>query len=132
MSPTGCLVFLVAISANARLQRTIYDVGVMVARIRAKKPARIFLREWREHRGLTGEQLAERVGADKGTISKWENGRRAMNTDILSELAWALSCEPADLYSHPDAPSPADLLRNAPEDIQRQAIAVIAALVGRR
>lgn len=104
----------------------------MVTRIRSRNPGRLFLKEWREHRDLTLERLAERVGTDKGTLSKWENAKRAINTDILSELAYALNCEPADLYRHPDLPSANDLLRAAPEDVRRQAIAVISALVNSR
>lgn len=56
-----------------------------------------FLREWRKHRGLTQEQLAERVGWNKGDVSNLERGARRYNQDALEALAEALDCEPCDL-----------------------------------
>lgn len=115
MTPTPLQAKNLASTPTSRIRGQI-NVARMIARIQARRPARIFLREWRLHRNLTQEQLSERVGTDKGTLSKWENGKRAMNTDILSELALALQCEPFDLYRDPARPTPSDLLRDLSSD----------------
>lgn len=56
-----------------------------------------YLREWRKHRGLTQQQLADRLDSSKGYVSDLENGKRRYNQDLLEALAYALMCEPADL-----------------------------------
>lgn len=56
-----------------------------------------YVREWRKFRGLTQEQLAERIGIDKGYLSKIENGKRRYDQPFLEAAAAAMSCEPADL-----------------------------------
>lgn len=56
-----------------------------------------FIREWRLHRGLTQEQMAERVGIDKSYLSKIENGRKRYDQPFLEAASEVLGCEPADL-----------------------------------
>lgn len=58
---------------------------------------RWYLREWRKHRGLTIEKLAEIVNRSKGYLSHIERGEKRYNQDLLEELSHALGCEPADL-----------------------------------
>ncbi|MGE3419348.1 MAG: helix-turn-helix transcriptional regulator [Bradyrhizobium sp.] len=58
---------------------------------------RHFIKEWREHRGLTQEQAAERVQLDRTTLGRIENRRIAYTQPILEALAEAYSCEPWDL-----------------------------------
>jgi transcriptional regulator with XRE-family HTH domain len=62
-----------------------------------KDRRRLFLKEWRRHRGYTQERLAEMVGLSKPYISQLERGERQYNQDLLEAFAEALSCEPADL-----------------------------------
>lgn len=100
----------------------------MPARIGPRKPRRIYLAEWREARGLTQEQLANRLGTTGVTVSRWETGRSLLNTNVMSALAEALNIEPPDLYRHPDMPSADSLLRGQPEIVRREAIAIIDAL----
>lgn len=113
------------------------------ARIGPKKPHRIYLAEWRDKKGLTQQQLADRLG-DEGvtdmTVSRWEKGARGdrsknaaqMNQDVKAAVAEALGIEPRDLDRHPDTPSADELLRNAPQSVREQALKVIEALVGRK
>ena len=61
------------------------------------KPRDWFLKQWRKHRGLTQDQLAERAGLSKPFLSQLENGKRQFTHETLVVLADALRCEPADL-----------------------------------
>jgi transcriptional regulator with XRE-family HTH domain len=66
---------------------------------------RWFLKEWRTHRGLTQQQLADRLDTTKSVISALENGKQRWNQDIVELAAEALNCEPADLIVRdPTAP----------------------------
>ena len=58
---------------------------------------RHFIREWRKHRGLTQEQLAERIGISKPYLSKIETGSRRYDQPFLEAASEALRCMPADL-----------------------------------
>lgn len=62
---------------------------------------RNFIREWRDHRGLTLEQLAERIDRSVGQVHKIETGKNAYTADTLAAIAGALGCTQADLLSRP-------------------------------
>lgn len=101
----------------------------MVARIGARRPRRHYLKEWRELRGLTQQQLAERLDTGKDQISRWESGKRGMTAEVIDALCEALQLEPGDLFRDPAQPSADELLRNASPEQRRQAISVIEALL---
>lgn len=61
----------------------------------AKQPH--YIKEWRKHRDLTQEQLAERIGIDRAYLSKIESGKRRYDQPFLEAAAVVLQCEPADL-----------------------------------
>lgn len=70
----------------------------MPKRVTDKRPrSRHFIREWRKHRGITQEQLAERIGTTKATISRIENGLQPYTQDFLDLCAEALMTEPGNL-----------------------------------
>lgn len=104
----------------------------MVTRIGPKQPRRNFLAKWREKRGLTQEQLADRIGTYKGQVSNWENARRHMSAQVQAALAEALDIEPGDLWRDPDRPSADELLRGVAPDVHEKAIEMIRVLTGRR
>lgn len=56
-----------------------------------------YIREWRKHRDLTLEQLAERIGMTHQNLSKIERGKVAYTQPLLEKLAEEFRCEPADL-----------------------------------
>jgi transcriptional regulator with XRE-family HTH domain len=56
-----------------------------------------YIRAWRKHRGLTLEQLAERIGMSHQNLGKVERGRVPYNQTLLELLAEELRCEPVDL-----------------------------------
>ena len=58
---------------------------------------RHFIAEWRRHRQLSQDRLAERIGISKATLSRIENRLIPYNQDFLETCAQALQCEPADL-----------------------------------
>ena len=62
-----------------------------------KRKPRHFLKEWRKHRGLTQEQLAERMGVVRSYISHVENGKRRYDQHLLEAAADALQCTAGDL-----------------------------------
>lgn len=104
---------------------------VKVSQRLKRRGPRHFIRDWRKHRGLTLEQLAERVGLTHGAISQLERGETNYTQPTLEAIANALNCEPADLIMRrPDAEtwSVWDEVRALPEDEQRRLAAVIAAV----
>jgi transcriptional regulator with XRE-family HTH domain len=49
------------------------------------------LKEFREKRGYSQDELAEIMNITRSTISKIENGRFAFTIDYLSKLGWHLN-----------------------------------------
>lgn len=58
---------------------------------------RHYVREWRKHRGLTQEQLAERIGIARSYLTKIETGKRRYDQPFLEAAAEVLNCAVADL-----------------------------------
>lgn len=102
----------------------------MASRIGPRRMRRLYFAEWREVRGLTQQQVADRLGTSAMTISRWERqaGSHKPNTDVLAALAETYQIEPQDFYHHPDRPSPESLLRDQPAEILEQAINIIRAI----
>nr|WP_321463970.1 helix-turn-helix transcriptional regulator [uncultured Cohaesibacter sp.] len=61
---------------------------------------RWYLREWRKHRGMTQEQLAEAIDSTKQTVSRMESGQTPYNQPFLEACAEALDCEPWELLKN--------------------------------
>ena len=87
----------------------------MVARIKPAKPVPHFLREWRETRRLTQQQLADLLpprnggkATGKDQISRWEQGQRGMTMDVQTALAQALGITAPDLFRNPNSRSSID------------------------
>jgi transcriptional regulator with XRE-family HTH domain len=69
---------------------------------RYKKPTprnRIYMREWRENRGLTMDQMEALIGLSKGSLSRIESGKTPYYQDVIEVYADTLGCTPADLIS---------------------------------
>lgn len=58
---------------------------------------KIFLREWRRHRGYTLVQVAERIGMNHGNLSKIERGLVTPDLELLEILADEYNCDVPDL-----------------------------------
>ncbi|WP_410052705.1 helix-turn-helix transcriptional regulator [Bradyrhizobium sp. SZCCHNRI1073] len=100
----------------------------MPPRIGPRRPSRLFLSEWREHRGLTQEQLGQRLGTSHVTISRWETRKRQPDLKAQEAIAEALGIEFVDLRRHPQQPSADELLRDQPPEIVDQALKLIRAI----
>ena len=97
------------------------------SRLKSGVRRRHFIKEWRKHRGLSQEQLAERVGVAVSTISQLENGRQGYSQATLEALAEALNCQPADLLMR-DPSRPAaiwSIWEDLPEQSRDQAIQIL-------
>lgn len=100
------------------------------------KPARPrhYVKEWRQYRSLTQEQLAERIGKTHGAISQLERGLVDYTQGMIEALAYALRCEPGDLLSvNPlvagEVVDITALLRGAPDLVKQQALAAARAVL---
>ncbi len=51
----------------------------------------------RRLKGLTQDELAEKLFVTRQTVSGWENGRTQPGLDILGELSDVLDCSPLDI-----------------------------------
>jgi amino-acid N-acetyltransferase len=60
------------------------------------------IRQRRKSQNLTLQQLAQRIDADSGNLSRIERGAQGVSEALLHKLCTALNCTPAFLYSHPD------------------------------
>lgn len=78
----------------------------MPARIGPKNllHTRVFLREWREWRDLSQEQLGGRIEppVDKGTVSRWENAKPGkISLGVIAAFAEAVDRSTRDMYELP-------------------------------
>lgn len=73
-------------------------VKKVTPRFRKPSPYRLtYLRQWREHRLLTLEQLAERIGMTHASLSRVERGLQPYSQPMLEALAEELGTDPASL-----------------------------------
>ena len=72
--------------ANIEAGEELIPSKVAYALLDGKNPIRV----WREYRGLTQQQLAEKAGISKPYLSQLESGKRNGTTDMLKNIAQAL------------------------------------------
>lgn len=63
------------------------------------------LRQRRKALGLTLQELAKRIEADSGNLSRIERSEQGLSEAMLRRLCAALDCTPAFLYAHAEAAS---------------------------
>jgi transcriptional regulator with XRE-family HTH domain len=62
----------------------------------------LYLKEWRTLRGLTQQQLADRIGTAKSYISKWETKERPLrDINWIKKICEVLKITPDNLYQMP-------------------------------
>ena len=83
----------------------------MPGRVQFKKRPRrpTFVRQWREYRGLSQEQLAERLEMSAAQLSRVETGKQPYTQDFLEAVAEALRTDvPSLLMRDPLKEDPND------------------------
>lgn len=63
------------------------------------------IREWRQKRGWSQQQLADACATTRAQIDKLERGERRLTVDWMLRLAKPLDCLPADLLPMSNAPA---------------------------
>jgi transcriptional regulator with XRE-family HTH domain len=99
-----------------------------------QKHRRNFIRAWREERGLSQDQLVDRVreqldSFSKASLSRLENGKQPYSEPILEALAYALMIEPGDLVMRDpksEVWSIMDTLKGLGEEDRAQVARIIA------
>ena len=61
----------------------------------------VFIREWRQHRGLSLYDLAGIVNTTHATLSRIERGKQPYNQGLLERIADALSTDVTSLLMYP-------------------------------
>lgn len=94
-----------------------------------------FVQEWREHRGLTREQLAAVLDTSPTMVWSLESGERGLSAKWLRRLSKALDATPGDLLDH--SPSTASsnvrhIWEVADTRERRQIVAMAEAVIGLR
>lgn len=101
----------------------------MIARLQPQQIRRIYLREWREHLGLTQEAIAAELGTDKGTVSKWENQKRTINLNMLMELSRVMGIQPGAIFYPPTRPSLDAMVSGLPDEAFDQARKIVETFI---
>jgi transcriptional regulator with XRE-family HTH domain len=66
----------------------------------------IKIKEFRKSKGLTQQELAEKIGVTAVTVTRYENNSRKPDFVILNEIADALDCKLADLVNAENSNEP--------------------------
>lgn len=56
------------------------------------------LRVWRRHRGMTQQELANKIGISKSHLSEVESGKSEFSLSTLRKAAKAMDIDPASLF----------------------------------
>lgn len=103
----------------------------MATRIGQKRKLHLYVKEWMDHRGLSDERVANRLGVARETIFRWRTEQHRLNPEKLAQLAAALDMEPQEFYRPPGQVSLDALLVGAPDDLRDTAVDIVKRLVSR-
>ena len=65
----------------------------------------MLLREKRQERGITQNDLAVRVGVKRNTVCQWETGSRQPRVELLPKIASILGCTVDELLGITKTPT---------------------------
>jgi transcriptional regulator with XRE-family HTH domain len=113
------------------LARAAEHARAMPKRPRHRPRRRTFIRQWRQHRGLTLEQLAERLDMTASHLSMLERGQRSYTQETLEALADALTTDAASLLMRDPTDQDAiwSIWEQAKPGERRQIVEVAKALI---
>lgn len=103
----------------------------MVTRVGQRRRAHLYIKEWMEHRGLSDERAAGRLGVARETVWKWRTQPHRLTTEKMASLAAILDIEPQELYRPPARPSLDAMIQNESDDLQAKAAEIIRTLVSK-
>jgi transcriptional regulator with XRE-family HTH domain len=86
------------------------------------------IREWREFRHMTQDELADAVGCSKASIGHWENGVREVAPKWLYPIAKVLNTSPGYLLDHDPNNLPTavlDIWADIPSEDQPKALEML-------
>lgn len=81
--------------AKAAIEEETLPLEFVERRLAGESPLRL----WREHRGLTLQELGERAGCTRQMLSMIERGKASPSADLLARLAAVLRVDMDDLHS---------------------------------
>lgn len=90
----------------------------------------LFLREWREYKDMTLEDVADAIDSNKGDVSKIERGVKRYNEDHLTRFADAFGVQPFQLFFRPDEQLLDSLISGRDPAIRELAFRVVKAAIG--
>jgi transcriptional regulator with XRE-family HTH domain len=79
---------------------------------------RHYLKEWRQHRKMRQEDLANLLGTSKTVVSRWERGSRGLDLRTQFRLMAALDITPAEFFAPPDKPPFDALLKEITDPVE--------------
>ena len=107
-------------------------VSGMVTRIRRGARVHLYITEWRKNRGLTLEQLGNRLGVEKNTVWRWENEQHRVTVDKQAAIADALGLEgPAALFYPPAVQSIDSMLAGQDQATRDMVVDIVSRLIKR-
>jgi transcriptional regulator with XRE-family HTH domain len=107
------------------------NVASMVTRIHKSARRRLFLKEHREHKGVSAEAMAGRLDIERESVYRLEREQWRVKSE--TQLAWAdaLGIEPEDLWRLPETPSVDALLSQASPEVKEMAADIVRRLVAK-
>jgi hypothetical protein len=86
-----------------------------------RQSKRLYIKEWFDFRGLSDQEVANRLGMERTAIFKWRKQPSRLDPDKMALLASVVQCEPWQLWYPPGAISLDAMLKGESEDRRRQA-----------
>lgn len=84
------------------------------------------IRAVRQAKGMTLQDVAEKVGATAATVSRWEREPQRVTVPVLTNLARVLDCQPSDLLACAIAGANPDQAVGKAEQFDPEAISAAA------
>lgn len=80
-----------------------YVAHMATSPFNADVPPKHYLREWREFKGYSQEELGRLCGVTGGVVSRYEKGDRGLPIDFMFKLFEALDILPGQFFGPPQA-----------------------------
>lgn len=103
----------------------------MVTKSPTAPSVRLYIAERMEKLGLSDKDVADGMGVDRVTVTRYRNDPNRLTPEKMAQLASVLDCEPDDLWHHPDRPNLNSIVRGASEELQITAADIVRRLVSR-